>query len=657
MSPTDLAHALEHARARTDALLEPLSDEQLTRQVSPLQSPLVWDLAHIGHFEELWLLRRVGKRDAVAREYDELYDSFSHARAERGSLPILAPRAARAYVTDVRKAVLAFLPELSEHDFLVGMVVQHELQHGETMAQTLALAGMNDHTTLHEVEASGEVHVPGGSFTLGSADPWAYDNERPAHEVELPPFWIDRALVTNAEYAAFMRGRGSGSAAVLGRRARAPARAGAARLVSRRRGVRALGGEAPADRGRVGEGGEDGRRRSSSTGAAPSGSGRRRSSTAIPASAPFRTRSTRRRSSATSTGCCAAARRSPIRSSHGRRSATGICRSGGRSSPASAARAMSSAATERHPALYEETLPTACAPSRKQLPTVWLYDERGSLLYEGITRLPEYYLPRREREILRARAAEIAERMRARTLVELGAGNAETTRLLLDALDAGRSSASSHSTSASALRASAQAIARRIPSRARRCDRRRLRARSRLASGAGPRLIAFLGSTIGNLYPEQRLAVPRDGRRRARGRRRVPRRPRPRQGRRAPRGGVQRQPRRDRDVRPQLAHRRQPRARRDVRSAALRLRRALGREHEWMDIGFRARKAHTVSIRRSSSSRIRGGRAAARRDQLQVPTRGGSSARPRDAGLQVESWWTDRRAISPSHFDERRTHD
>ena len=194
---------------RTDALLEPLSDEQLTRQVSPLQSPLVWDLAHIGHFEELWLLRRVGKRDAVAREYDELYDSFSHARAERGSLPILEPRAARAYVTDVRKAVLAFLPELSEHDFLVGMVVQHELQHGETMAQTLSLAGMNDHTTLHEVEASGEVHVPGGSFTLGSADPWAYDNERPAHEVEVPPFWIDRALVTNAEYAAFMRGEGA----------------------------------------------------------------------------------------------------------------------------------------------------------------------------------------------------------------------------------------------------------------------------------------------------------------------------------------------------------------------------------------------------------------------------------------------------------------
>jgi iron(II)-dependent oxidoreductase len=74
VSPSELVIALEHARRRTETLLEPLSDEQLTRQISPLQSPLVWDLAHIGHFEELWLLRRVGERSAVSSEYDDLYD-------------------------------------------------------------------------------------------------------------------------------------------------------------------------------------------------------------------------------------------------------------------------------------------------------------------------------------------------------------------------------------------------------------------------------------------------------------------------------------------------------------------------------------------------------------------------------------------------------
>ena len=214
MSPSDLVVGLERARRRTEALLEQLSDEELTRQISPLQSPLVWDLAHIGHFEELWLLRRVGGRRAVSSEYDELYDSFAHARGERGRLPILPPQAARAYVREVREAVLALLPELSlddgdpllERGFVVGMVVQHELQHAETMVQALALAGLPGPAPQGppEVSASGEVTVPGGPFSLGSDHQWAYDNERPVHLVELPPFRIDRGLVTNVEYSAFV---------------------------------------------------------------------------------------------------------------------------------------------------------------------------------------------------------------------------------------------------------------------------------------------------------------------------------------------------------------------------------------------------------------------------------------------------------------------
>jgi gamma-glutamyl hercynylcysteine S-oxide synthase len=201
VSPTELEAVLEHARRRTEAVLEPLDDDQLTRQVSPLQSPLVWDLAHIGHFEELWLLRN-GNGDGSGPMGD-LYDSSAHERAERGALPLLAPAEARAYVAEVRERVLARLPELARHDFLVGMVAQHELQHVETMTQTLALAGLARTDGLPEVEATGDVLVPGGPFTLGSDEPWAYDNERPPHVVDLPPFRIDRALVTNAEYAQF----------------------------------------------------------------------------------------------------------------------------------------------------------------------------------------------------------------------------------------------------------------------------------------------------------------------------------------------------------------------------------------------------------------------------------------------------------------------
>jgi iron(II)-dependent oxidoreductase len=216
-SPSDLVAALEHARRRTEALLEPLRDEELTRHVSPLQSPLVWDLAHIGHFEELWLLRGVGGHSALSPELDDLYDSFAHARGERGELPLLQPQAARDYLGQVREGVLALLPTLSFDDgdaallrngFVVGMVVQHELQHAETMAQTLTLA-RGSHPggdAAPDVTAGGEVTVAGGAFTLGSEAAWAYDNERPAHQADAHAFWLDRAPVTNAAFSRFLRG-------------------------------------------------------------------------------------------------------------------------------------------------------------------------------------------------------------------------------------------------------------------------------------------------------------------------------------------------------------------------------------------------------------------------------------------------------------------
>jgi iron(II)-dependent oxidoreductase len=191
VSHSELVRKLEHARERTEALVRGLDDEQLTRQFSPLQSPLVWDLAHIGYFEAFWLLDR--KRE-------DLYESLEHPRDERGELPIPSPAEVRASLARIREEVLARLPDLDE--FLVWMVVQHELQHDETMAQTLVLAGLLT-PTLPPVKASGDVLVESGPFTLGSTDPWAYDNERPAREVELPSFRIDRALVTNAQYTEF----------------------------------------------------------------------------------------------------------------------------------------------------------------------------------------------------------------------------------------------------------------------------------------------------------------------------------------------------------------------------------------------------------------------------------------------------------------------
>ncbi len=211
---TAIAETLKRARSRTVHLLAPLSDEQLSRQVSPLQSPLVWDFAHIGHFEELWLLRTVGGAEPLRSEHDDVYDAFAHERSERGELPYLPPDAARAFVDDVRARSLRLLDgvtvngdRLLEDGFVFGLVVQHELQHNETMAQTMQLGGLPariDHPPA--VRSSGEIAMDGGRVVLGAGpdEPWAYDNERPEHEVELAPYRIDRALATNADYMAFI---------------------------------------------------------------------------------------------------------------------------------------------------------------------------------------------------------------------------------------------------------------------------------------------------------------------------------------------------------------------------------------------------------------------------------------------------------------------
>ncbi|HEY5661865.1 MAG TPA: L-histidine N(alpha)-methyltransferase [Gaiellaceae bacterium] len=154
--------------------------------------------------------------------------------------------------------------------------------------------------------------------------------------------------------------------------------------------------------------------------------------------------------------------------------------------------------------IYEATrLGLSSAP--KELPPVWLYDERGSGLYEQITRLPDYYLPRREAEILRAHAEEIAQLTRARTLVELGPGNAANTRFLLDALDLDRYVAID--VSAERLHATARELASEYPGLAITEVAGDFERDLASLDGGDARLVALLGSTIGNLYPEQRRAL------------------------------------------------------------------------------------------------------------------------------------------------------
>ncbi|KJK59945.1 L-histidine N(alpha)-methyltransferase [Saccharothrix sp. ST-888] len=144
--------------------------------------------------------------------------------------------------------------------------------------------------------------------------------------------------------------------------------------------------------------------------------------------------------------------------------------------------------------------------SPKWLPPKWFYDARGSELFEEITRLPEYYPTRAEREILTARAREIAAVTKARTLVELGSGSSEKTRLLLDALrDVGSLRAYIPvDVSESALAAAGQALTREYPGLAVHGIVSDFTQGLGLPPGNGPRLVAFLGGTLGNLLPAER---------------------------------------------------------------------------------------------------------------------------------------------------------
>src|SRR5438552_793465 len=134
---------LDAARQRTLALVEGLDDDAMTRVYSPIMSPLVWDLGHIAAYEDLWLGHRLAGLALLRADLAELYDAFETPRAVRGRIPMLGPSEARAYMVAVRGRVAkAIAREGAGDGLLCEMVTRHELQHTETMRQTMAIAGL-----------------------------------------------------------------------------------------------------------------------------------------------------------------------------------------------------------------------------------------------------------------------------------------------------------------------------------------------------------------------------------------------------------------------------------------------------------------------------------------------------------------------------------
>jgi iron(II)-dependent oxidoreductase len=208
----EILDAMDEVRRRTFELVAHLPAADLERQLDPIMSPLVWDLAHIAAYEDLWLVHRFGGEPLLRPDLAARYDAFETPRTVRGEIELLDSVGARAYLGDVRERVIRTTNGRGPDPVLHEMVLRHELQHTETMRQAMELGGLlpAGEPALRAVTGDdGWITVPAGPFRMGATDgTFAYDNERPAHDVEVPAFRIARRPITNGTWMRFSEGGG-----------------------------------------------------------------------------------------------------------------------------------------------------------------------------------------------------------------------------------------------------------------------------------------------------------------------------------------------------------------------------------------------------------------------------------------------------------------
>jgi gamma-glutamyl hercynylcysteine S-oxide synthase len=233
LSVAQVAELLAEARARTQLIIAPLSDTDLRTQHDALMSPMIWDLGHIAHFEEVWLIESPATGGGGSEGLRGMYNPFENPRNTRDALALPSRGECWNYMAQIRREVLSRLEAIESPDdatgeaarkllregFVFRLVLQHEYQHNETILQTLQLKQGEPYVavpgwalpdaSLDWSELDPMVRFPGGTVPIGTDDSGAaYDNEKPAHEVELKPFWMDRTPVTNGAFLAFVEDGG-----------------------------------------------------------------------------------------------------------------------------------------------------------------------------------------------------------------------------------------------------------------------------------------------------------------------------------------------------------------------------------------------------------------------------------------------------------------
>jgi len=224
-NPATLELDLVSSRERANRITAGLDGARLLGPRLAIVNPPLWEIGHVGWFQEYWCLRRLPSgefADSMLANADALYDSAKVAHDTRWDLPLPGLKATRAYLTEVLRRVLARIerePENAELAYFARLATFHEDMHAEAFHYTRQTLGYEDPFGLNpdkknknESETTqGDIETPGGRFLLGAKPDgrFVFDNEKWAHEIEIAPFRIARAAVSNAEFLAFTEDGGA----------------------------------------------------------------------------------------------------------------------------------------------------------------------------------------------------------------------------------------------------------------------------------------------------------------------------------------------------------------------------------------------------------------------------------------------------------------
>jgi iron(II)-dependent oxidoreductase len=224
VSGEGLAQILTEARARTLDLVADLTDEQMMGPRLSIVNPPLWEIGHVGWFQEFWTLRHLQKQKPAVENGDALYNSTDVIHDTRWDLQLLSRDRVLAYMKHTLDRVVEgpgareFAPE---EVYFHRLVTFHEDMHDEALTYTRQTLGypaprftgagpLARKAIVTGGPFPGDVEIPGGILTLGATPdfPFVFDNEKWAHPVEVKSFRIARAPVTNKEFTAFVEDGG-----------------------------------------------------------------------------------------------------------------------------------------------------------------------------------------------------------------------------------------------------------------------------------------------------------------------------------------------------------------------------------------------------------------------------------------------------------------